>query len=73
MESYIVRVYRNDREHDQVQGLVMDPVSGQQTAFHSPSQLWQAITGAADLSAPGVVGKTTRPGDSCKSDPLPDR
>jgi len=50
MRSLVVRVYPMSGDRDEggaVAGIVEDPETGRQVAFHDAQELWAAINGAA--------------------------
>jgi hypothetical protein len=64
VESYIVRVYHRDRQHQSLlAGVVEIVVSGEKLAFHDSGELWRILASTGHAPARGTSG-SERPGSS---------
>jgi hypothetical protein len=61
VESYIVRIYRRDREcPERANGIVQQVENGSETSFADMHGLWEILVGKARKSKPGVARNSPR-------------
>ena len=66
MESYIVRVYHRDRQHQSLlAGVVEIVVTGEKLAFHDSGELWRILASTGPTPPRGTSG-SERPGSGGK-------